>query len=400
MSKNSISNLDLLLTYLKKINKDWFISSIKEIPSYAVIGYNIEYPEAGNPSLIEFDIGGMKSDKGEMQRLPSGVGENNTEALYNVYKVQTGLKKTLLPKAKGVSEPLGILPKTFAYNEEVQGTIERNLSDVMMGILYKEILTENIPEIIIFQGPLFPKLIGRLGYRHLKKEITIAGITFKNEWIPPISSENYDLMNALNSELQKKGMDKLRIDGINEWEISDVPVSNGIEETFKSWVLETKRMKILLEIFCSFPYPRMWLEKLCKLIEIFRFPGVIMERGQPILLPFLMACSYDICRYPSFFVREGLKYQNLLLLFEEDVQEMYKVGWGPIKVGALRTMWYFKMLSDGKELFVGDRPISNGKRYRAEKLENWIKNEKEKGEWKIDMWEKIILKNGTLFSSQ
>jgi hypothetical protein len=384
-----------LLGEYSNIHDQWF--SDHPAP-YTAIAFDSYYPEWGNPQRINLVVNAV-----------SITSEADILVLPRPYVLDITLEEALGPKAKGTSEPIGLIPKTFAYDEERQGIIERNLSDFLVALLYDDILKRD-ERLIIFQGPFSPKLLGRLGYRNLNHDITLAAITFKNEWFPLNVPE---ANRRLNQDLDRSRffIDIERSCHAREkafYQLADNKPSNGLEEVLKSWIaVNNNRTVFILELFCQFPsgvelpggrIKSPWITKLRAVQESLRFPGLVFEQSEPIWLPFALACAYDICRH---YGRRPFKepesvwkdYWEYLSFYEEDIEEMYRVGWETAEVVGRRSLLYLAMFSPQIYSFVKEKAgliPAAGEFDRGMNLSRAIKGERTRGGWRINRWREII----------
>jgi hypothetical protein len=337
------------------------------------------------------------------------TSEADIQVLLPPYVLDITLEEALGPKAKGASEPIGLIPKTFVYDEERRGIIERNLSDFLVALLYGEILKRD-EKLIIFQGPFSPKLLGRLGYRNFNHDITLAAITFKNEWFPLNVPEanrrlNQDLdRNRFFIDIERSCHARKKA----FYQLADNKPSNGLEEVLKSWIaVANNRTVFILELFCQFPsgvelpdgsIKSPWITKLRAVQERLRFPGLVFEQSEPIWLPFALACAYDICRHYGrrLFKEPELvwkDYWEYLSFYEEDTEEMYRAGWETAEVVGRRSLLYLAMFSpqiyNSMQEKAGLTP-ADGEFNRGMNLSSAIKGERTKEKWHINQWREII----------
>ncbi len=403
MNENFKSNDNYTLKILEKM-RDYNLLK-QQLTPFTAVAFDWFYPEWGNPKKISLVV--------DIIKLSSKNGSYDFVDKKYTFDIELSSRK--ISKEKGTSKPSGLRHKTFSYDEEEQGIFERNLADVIMYILYNDILKDK-EETILIQGPLWPKLIGRLGYRFIKKEITIAALTFKNEWLPLESLQN-------NTELNKKFNSKFyKIPDNNEYcQLADIQFSDGLSEAMKSWGLNAKdKIFYVLELFNQFPYEKediltCWIDKLKKIQEIISSSGIIIEEVGYIWLPFSLACAYDYCTHYgkrtssriNQISERGTCYKPLYY-YENDEIEMIAHGFSSIEITGRKTLLY-KGLSDENlygEIIKNIKDSSFLKstyQTHKEQLENastidlrgdalsgFLRTARDNNVWDINLWRKII----------
>jgi hypothetical protein len=397
MNDNSRNTVQKLQNYYKIIYDKWFLEAF---PSYISVAYDLYFPEAGNPQRINLLISLTKASPEE------GIN------LIQPYQLEITLGQLSAPRARGASEPIGLLPRTYSYDENIQGIIERNLSDFIVGLIYKE-LVDSKEDLIIVQGPFSPKLIGRLGYRHFDRNLTFASITFKNEWFPleipewnQRLNQNFNYKYAINIEKKSRGVKENFF-----YQLADYGTSNGLQEVLKSWILrdtDKNNTVLIVEIFCQFPTDptpilsggkNYWIKKLEKVQNSLKLPAVVFDQGKPVWLPFGLACAVDNCktRTRKYSIKE-LELTlpepwNYLRFYEEDIDEMYKNGWEATEIAGRRSLLYLAMFSDEIYSTIASTlkltPAKN-EVHRGQNLSSYISKNKMEGNWQLKRWRGII----------
>lgn len=327
-------------------------------------------------------------------------------------------------KVKGSSEAVGLIPKTsFYYDENKTAVFERNLADIMIHILYK--VFDAGEECVIFAGPLFPKLAGRLGYRHFDRTKVLAAITFQTEWFPqvPVKSLlwNKMIMNELGNIFIKLPHEKDK----RAYGCADIRSSNGLMETMKTWGIipsgkdEDKKMLYALDVFCQFAYDSisqksLWVDKLKTIKETFLFPGLVFVGGEALWLPFGLACAYDMCCKYGYraigeteLIYRDKDHQGYIYYYERDVKRMYDSGtFTPIEVVLRRSYLYEAMYEDvifrdlvnqALKLYMGDHgeiekevKLANTIARRGSSLTKIVRNIFDKPDADVTLWRRII----------
>jgi hypothetical protein len=328
------------------------------------------------------------------------------------------------PKVKGSSQTVGLIPKTsFYYDEKKAAVFERNLADIIINILYK--IFKNNEKCVILQGPLFPKLVGRLGYRRFDREKIIAAITFQPEWLPQVAVKsliwNKEIMDAIGGIFFKPPYPP---NDPNKYGCADIPSSNGLTETMKTWGIvssgkdeEDKKLLYALDMFCQFPYrsdsqESLWIDKIKIIKQCFAFPGLVFKSGEAIWLPFGLACAYDLCSNYGYrpigeidLIYREKKFQKYLYYYERDVQKMYNDGFSSIEVVGRRAYLYAAIYEDkvynnilknvssmiSIDSIVRDESHTDSiVEWRGLILTKIIENIFDKSDKKVEVWRRII----------
>jgi hypothetical protein len=80
-----------------------------------------------------------------------------------------------------------------------------------------------------------------------------------------------------------------------------------------------------------------WITKIKIVQERLRLPGIVFDQGEPVWLPFALACAYDLCKHYGTRPFKELEliwkdYWEYLRFYEEDTEEMYRQGWEAAEV--------------------------------------------------------------------
>lgn len=255
----------------------------------------------------------------------------------------------------GSSESVGLIPKSsFYYDETKVAVFERNLADILMNRVYN--LFREGESCILIQGPLFPKLAGRLGYRHLDRNLTVAAITYHPEWLPQVPVKSLTLSQEINSEFDDGCFFESKREKVT-YKCVDIRPSNGLTESLRSWgVMDAKGEKRLIyaiDVFCQFPHDTdtqssLWIDKLREVKSAFSYPGLIFRKGEAMWLPFGMACAVDSSQYygyvqigdPDDILRSLPDTKKYLAVYEQDAKSMYESNWKPAEIVGRRTYLY------------------------------------------------------------
>lgn len=392
MNEHSRQALETLAKNWTLVHKEWFTP---KPPSYTAIAFDSYYPEWGNTREINIRVGIVRVNT-----------EGGIECPPRPYELKIALEGAAGPRAKGASEPMGLVPKTFAYDQEKQGVIERNLADFLTAVLYDEIRDGNT-SLVLFQGPFFPKLLGRLGYRHISRATTLAALTFKHEWFPFESGEPNRRLNERFANRFLINVEKSCDARTGDFhQLADSRPSNGLEEVLKAWGVGASGQTVLvLELFCQFSSTPQssgqespWVVGLKAVQQTLRFPGTVFEQGEAVWLPVALACAYDQCRRhgwasPREFELMKGGHWKYLGFYEEDVQTMYHTGWEAPEVVARRSLLYLGMHSArvyqsfAHALGLGRAhdPVARGMN-----LSQGIGQERASGAWTIERWRELL----------
>jgi hypothetical protein len=353
----------------QKLLENLNISKSSELP-YAALCYDW-LPVEGDPSKITLLVLGVC------------VSEDNT-VCHDLRKLEINFESSYSAfMTKGASEAIGLLPKTYFYFDDTKTAIfERNLADIL-SYMASAFLNNGI-RTIIFQGPLFPKLIGRLGYKHYARDITFSAITFNPIWFPLSHSSS-----LVSVPQHPQDCILPRRDGsISTYRSVEIPLRNGLTETIKSFCVIAKDTDLspfyFIDLFCQFPFDTerkklLWSEKHGKVLRTFNSYGLVIFNGNILWLPFNLACAWDGCRIikrASFEDLMGLQnFFEQLYTFEQDVAQMYRFSepFSPVEIVGLRTYLAKASLDEQTRQVIEDkllRVINNGSsanRYHHEK---------------------------------
>lgn len=383
------------------------------LPTYTAVAYDWYYPEWGKPQEITLVVRWNRVIKeGEEYKFQPPLKEKKE------YEYKILLSGQRSQKSRGASEPIGLLPKTFSYDVDVQGIFERNIADILIAILYRDILPMG-EKYILFQGPFLPKMIGRLGYRHIKKEVTIGALTFKNEWLPrePL------LANTKLNEHFKRRFFKLLDKHAKYYQLADFQSPNGVSEVLKSWGLKKENeVSYLIELFCQFPCGEqsnntLWINKLEQTQQVLSSLGLIFQEGEATYLPFSLATAYDYCKHHGKRPTKGMmelykdrESYNYLYYYEEDIGEMAKRGFTWPEIIGRRTLLYEGIDEDKKEIFEGiKKNLKNIDKLReiyqehetqfegasapdrrGNVLSGFLRKARGSGLWGVELWRKLV----------
>lgn len=286
-----------------------------DITPHAAIAFDW-MPEKGAPEIINLSIAiaRVSKDRLDLDKYSFSVKfpENSVSA-----------------RDKGVSEIVGLIPKTSPYYEETKSAFfERDLADLLVACIYK--LLEEGERCIILQGPLFPKLVGRLGYRYLTEDVVLGALTFHPLWFAQSSTSLIPEMKG------KTSFTSFKLGNEEELRISESKSNNGLTEVFKTWTIfkyrsgkdGEKEVCYILDIFCQFPYNDeqilTWEQRIEKIENTFSSRGLILFEGNEIWLPFGLALAWEECRGERETPIKHLSHlRGFLRPFEKDVPEMY-----------------------------------------------------------------------------
>ena len=322
---SEITNTEITNTEILSKLKTLF--NVQETPPYSAITFDWS-PLKGEPERINLSISAARVSNASLN-------------LVDFPPLQIKLpENTLSATDKGASETMGLIPKTsFFYDEAKSAIFERNLADRLVACIYK-LLAEG-ETCIILQGPIFPKLIGRLGYRYFKESQTIGVITFHPLWFPVASTE-----------LIPDPKRKFELGNRERISISEIKSHNGITEVCKTWVIfkdkkdGDKEIRYILDAFCQFPFDKeqrlIWDKKLENIEKTFTLPGLTIFEGEEIWLPFGLALAWENCRREretSIKYLPELRGRGLLYPFEMDIPEICdKKVLDSAKIVYLRTL--------------------------------------------------------------
>lgn len=133
-----------------------------------------------------------------------------------------------------VSGTLGLLwPASDKYSKDKAAAFERLVSDSIIWGLSKIDFSKEFINIILIQGPLLPKLRGRLLYRALSDTIVMYTVTYQPEWFNRLEAAQTTF-----SRLQKTIPDS-HISPI----ISPTYPPKGIDSSTRSWIAISSERK-------------------------------------------------------------------------------------------------------------------------------------------------------------
>lgn len=377
--------------------------------SYTAIAFDWYPTELGKPYQITLVVKIVKVTDNEISEVKSNNG-----VTIEFDELDTS------QKVKGSSESVGLIPKTsFYYDEKKTAVFERNLADIITHTLYS--IFDGGENCIILQGPLFPKLAGRLGYRHFDRKKVIAAITFQTEWLPQATLKsllwNTEIMKRIGNKFFKPPHEG------KAYGCADIKSINGLTETMKTWAIVTsgkgKKMLYALDIFCQFPYrsdtqESLWKEKVEEMKTTFSFPGLIFRSGEPLWLPFGLACAYDLCSKYGYrpigeieLIYKEREHQGYLYYYERDVKRMYGGGsFSSIEVVGRRAYLYQAMydpmafqnvVNKAMNYYEGDHDKIEERDekvevvvHRGSVLTKIIKNIFDRPDSNIGLWKRII----------
>jgi len=377
--------------------------------SYTSIAFDWYPTELGKPYSITLVVKIFKISKDDIHEV-----KNSKSYIIEFDELSTS------PGLKGASEAVGLIPKSsFYYDENKIAIFERNIADIITHLLFK--IFDSGEKCIILQGPLFPKLAGRFGYRHFDRDKILAAITFQPEWLPQVSVKslirNTKLMNALGNIFFKVPNEN------KSYGCADIKSKNGLIESFKTWGIisprDDKKMLYALDIFCQFPYDpvtqkSLWIDKLKIIKETFLFPGLLFENGEALWLPFGLACAYDRSIHYGYrpigaieLIYHGSPHQEYLYYYERDVKQMYDSNkFTPVEVVGRRIYLYEAMhekecfedvVAEAKKIYKRGRieiekEITKAKtiEMRGNLLTSIIKEIFDRPDSDVTLWKKII----------
>lgn len=176
-----------------------------------------------------------------------------------------------------VSGTLGLLwPASDKLAERKAAAFERLLADTILWILAGESFHESERAIVLLQGPLIPKLRGRLLYRGVSDRIAIYTATYQTEWFKRIEGAQNTFAYLARST-------------------DDLPVvgalypPRGIDRGTRSWVCASSRhdafhFEIVANMWDCCQDPA-WLDQRVVEIEALLCKRVLFETDKLVLLP-------------------------------------------------------------------------------------------------------------------
>jgi hypothetical protein len=112
------------------------------------------------------------------------------DALSTKYKPLTKSQEEL---RDDVSSAIGLFQTKSKIGARESARLERCLADLLMLLVQEELASKG--KTILIQGPLFPKLLGRIGYRYPRRDLTIAFVS-----IDEVSSEDNSIVLKLGPQ--------------------------------------------------------------------------------------------------------------------------------------------------------------------------------------------------------
>lgn len=393
VAEDSQAVMGKLSRCFSRINDKWLADKPKPC---AAIAYDWYYPNWGDTSKIDILINVVRADR-----------QGKILILDDPYVLEIKLKKVPGTKARGSSEPIGLVPRAITYDKDALGIIERNMSDFFISLLYDDILVED-EGVVLFQGPFSPKLVGRLGYRHLPSKLTFAAITFKSEWFPLIVPDKNEKLNWKLNQRFLLDIESSCGENNSYYQLADTSFSSGLNEVLKSWIVrESSKTVAIVEVFNQFNSEKVsaddsfvspWVSKLKSICETWKYPSLIFENGLPVWLPFTLACSYDLCKRrerqaSNEFDRTGREHLQYIRFYEEDVEKMYANSWMPTEVVGRRTLLYLAMFDVDLYATLQKKiglEATQDQEHRGLNISSYIKDKRQAKKWSIDEWRKVI----------
>jgi hypothetical protein len=170
-----------------------------------------------------------------------------------------------------VSGCLGLLhPVSDEYAERKAVAFERLVSDAILWRLAKEPFHQSEKTTILLQGPMLPKLRGRLMYRSIPEHITLCALTDQPDWFRRI-------------EAAEQSYKALRESNISGFGAAYPP--RALDRGTRSWVhrspggfpLHFEVVTNMLDCFCP---TRKWLDEIVRDIEQLVSPSLLENASQ------------------------------------------------------------------------------------------------------------------------
>lgn len=134
-----------------------------------------------------------------------------------------------------ISGTLGILwPVSDKFSDVKNAAFERLISDSIQWILSEQDLSiENT--IVLLQGPLLPKLRGRLLYRGMSNKISIQAITYQTEWLKRFETVEHTSEYLISCQNKLREQTKTSNEKVKSF-IGKVFPPMHVDQSTRSWV--------------------------------------------------------------------------------------------------------------------------------------------------------------------
>jgi hypothetical protein len=193
-----------------------------------------------------------------------------------VYHAQFPRKATALG-LEDVSGTLGLLwPASDKLAERKAAAFERLVADAILWLLAGETFDGPDRRMVLLQGPLIPKLRGRLLYRGISGEIPVYTATYQTEWFKRI-------------EAAQNTFDYLPHSAADQPIIGALYPPRGIDRGTRSWVCASGRhdpfhFEIVANMWDCCQDPQ-WLDKRATEIAALLSKKMLFETDKPVQLP-------------------------------------------------------------------------------------------------------------------
>ena len=239
---------------------------------------------------------------------------------------------------------IGLFKKIHSKFDAYSPFFERTLSNILVKYIVEQIKETKI---VVLQGPIFPELAYMLGNLYLDNSIIVLGLTFDSGLIP-IQRNEIVLEDSDSKDPDSKDSDSnsFNIGNVLNSKICECVENVNIQSALRRWVVfdegehQVKDIRLVIDAFCQFPYIEdkgkyIWNEMVEKIKTIFSPPGLIISGSGDVWLPFGLSVAYQATRQESLTVEQLNNLEDILSLFEKDVES--KVIEGEQEVVLIRT---------------------------------------------------------------